>query len=187
MSVSVREIEVPADAVALSTLAGVNYTDAFCVELPAGPARSGEEWARETFEGAPTRTGAWLRCGWRLLGLRLAPSGGAGTILGWRLRHGDADFALIALDSWIGLSGELLFRPDPGGLLFATLAERKNPAARAIWAPIAPLHRRIIPALLRRAAARSAAWPPVSRRRGGRRPSRRRRASPRCCARRGRG
>lgn len=170
MAAEVREVEIPADALALATLPRVDYTDAFRVHLSAGPLSagpelSGEDWARETFEGAPERTGAGLRCGWTLLGLDLAPRRADGSVLGWRLRHGE-DFAVLALDSWIGLSGELLFRPEPGGLLFATMAELRNPVARAIWAPIAPLHRRIVSALLRRAAGRVSAGRPACASRG---------------------
>jgi hypothetical protein len=159
----VREVEVPADALALSTLPRVDYMDAFRVQLPDGPALSGEAWARETLEAASAETRKSLRRGWDLLGMKLAPPGAEGSVLGWHLRHNDADHALLGLDSWIGMPAELLFRPEPDGLLFATLIGQRNPLVRLMWAPIGPPHRRVVPALLRHAAARVAAGAPSAR------------------------
>ncbi len=49
---------------------------------------------------------------------------------------------------------ELLLRPEAEGLFFDTFIQRRNPLVRALWAPIGPPHRRVVPALMRRAAAR---------------------------------
>jgi hypothetical protein len=185
----VSEVEVPAGALALTTLPRVDYRDGFRLELLGGPVLSGEEWAREMLEGAAPETRRSLRRGWPLLGLKMAPPGAAGSILGWRLRHSDDEYALLGVDSRIGMPAELLFRPEPGGLFFATLIQQRNPFVRALWTPIGPPHRRVVPALMRGAADRLApgrSRPPRCRRRG-RRPSRRRRASPRCRGSRGRG
>jgi hypothetical protein len=157
----VREVEVPADALALSTLPRVDYMDAFRVDLPGGPALSGEEWARETLEGASSETRRSLRRGWPLIGLKLAPPGAEGSVLGWHLRHNEADYALLGLDSRIGMPAELLFRPEPDGLLFATLIAHRTPLTRILWAPIGPPHRRVVPALLRRAVGRVTARSPA--------------------------
>ena|GEM_PF-6701011 len=51
------------------------------------------------------------------------------------------------------MPGELLFRSEPAGFLFATLIHQPSPLLRAMWTPIGPPHRRIVPALMRRAAA----------------------------------
>jgi hypothetical protein len=108
-------------------------------------------------EGAKAETRRSLRRGWPLLGLKMAPHGAEGTILGWRIRHSGPDYALLGADSRIGMPGELLFRPEPGGLFFATMIQQRNPLVHALWAPIGPPHRRVVPALMRHAAARISA------------------------------
>ena len=153
----VEQVEVPASAPALSTLPRVDYRDGFRLELPGGPELSGEEWAREVLEGASPDTRRSLRRGWPLLGLKMAPPGAAGAILGWRLRHSGPDYALLGADSRIGMPAELLFLPEPGGLFFATLIQQRNPFVHALWAPIGRPHRRVVPALMRHAAARVSA------------------------------
>jgi hypothetical protein len=151
---NVKEVDVPADALALSTLSRVDYMDAFRLELPGDPALSGEDWAREMLECASAKTQRELRRAWPLIGLKMAATGTDGAILGWRLRNSDDDFALLGADSRIGMPAELLFRPEPGGLLFATFIQQRNPFVRLLWAPIGPPHRRVVPALMRRAAGR---------------------------------
>jgi hypothetical protein len=158
----VREVEVPAGALALSTLPWVDYRDGFRLELPSGPELSGEEWAREMLDGASPETRRSLRRGWPLLGLKMAPHGAEGAILGWRLRHSGPDYALLGADSRIGMPAELLFRTEPGGFFFATLIQQRNPFVHALWAPIGRPHRRVVPALIRHAAARVSARPRTS-------------------------
>jgi len=161
----VREVEVPASASGLSTLPRVDYRDGFRLDLPDGPELSGEEWAREMLDGASADTRRSLRRAWPLLGLKMAPSGAEGAILGWRLRHSGPDYALLGAESRIGMPAELLFRPEPGAFFFATLIQQRNPFVRALWAPIGPPHRRVVPALMRRAAMRVGGRPrsPVPR------------------------
>lgn len=153
----VEEVGVPAGTLALSVLPWVDYRDGFRLELPGGPELSGEEWAREMLEGASLETRHSLRRGWPLIGLKMAPHGTEDAVLGWRLRHRGPDYALLGADSRIGMPAELLFRPEPGGLFFATMIQQRNPFVHALWAPIGPPHRRIVPALMRRAAARVSA------------------------------
>lgn len=157
--ISVREVEVPADALSLSTLPRVDYRDGFRLDLPDGPELSGEEWAREMLEGAKAETRRSLRRGWPLLGLKMASDGEEGAILGWRIRHSGPDYLLLGADSRIGMPAELLFRPAAGGLFFATMIQQRNPFVRALWAPIGPPHRRVVPALMHHAAARVATRP----------------------------
>jgi hypothetical protein len=156
-AIVVTEVEVPADALSLSTLPRVDYRDGFRLELPGGPALSGEEWAREMLEGARPETRRSLRRGWPLLGLKMAPHGAEGAILGWRIRHSGPDHALLGADSRIGMPAELLLRPEPGGLFFATMIQQRNPFAHVLWAPVGRPHRRIVPALIRHAAMRVSA------------------------------
>jgi hypothetical protein len=154
-AIVVREVEVPAEVIALSALPRVDYRDGFHLELPGGPELSGEEWAREMLLGASSETRQSLRRGWPLIGLKMAPGGAEDSILGWRLRHSGPDHALLGADSRIGMPAELLFRPEPGGGLYFATFIRQSPVGRLLWAPIGPPHRRIVPALMRRAAERA--------------------------------
>jgi hypothetical protein len=149
---SVREIALPADARALSTLGRVDYTDAFLVE-PAGD-RTPEEWARAMVAGASPATRKGLRRSWFALGLRLGSPEDDGLLLGWPLRRSGPDFALFGAGSRIGMPAELLFRRQDDGLLFATFLRLGNPLVRLLWAGVAPGHRRVVSRLLERAARR---------------------------------
>ena len=152
----VRQVDLPAADAVLATLSRVDYTDAFRADVSSLWPRSGEAWAREMIEGAPPAVRKGLRQGWKALGLKLAPDGAEGCILGWRIRHSDADYALLGVDSRIGMPAELLFKPDGGSLLFATIVGQGNPLARVVWAAIGPRHRRIVPRMLATAIARQA-------------------------------
>jgi hypothetical protein len=148
----VRQVDVPEEARALTTLSSVDYADCFLVDARSGGERSGEEWARATLEGAPPALRRNLRRGWAALGLKLDRGGSDRSVLGWALRHGDTDFALLAAGSRIGMPAELLFKPEGDTLLFATFVQQRNPVAKAIWAAVEPGHRRVVPHVLGRAA-----------------------------------
>jgi hypothetical protein len=152
----VRQVELPAADTALATLSRVDYTDAFRADVSSLSPRSGEAWAREMIEGASPAVRKGLRQGWTALGLKLAADGAEGSVLGWRIRHSDADYALLGVDSRIGMPAELLFKPDGDSLLFATIVGQGNPVARVVWAAIGPRHRRIVPRLLAAAIVRQA-------------------------------
>ena len=152
---SVREIPAPQDARDLSTLSRIDYDD--CFLAPVGSAayeNTAEEWARAMIEGAPRTTRESLIRGWRMIGLRNGPADAPDRVLGWEIRRNEPDVVLLGARSWIGMAGELLFKREPEGLLFATFISQGNPAARLMWAPIGPNHRRIVADLLERAAAR---------------------------------
>jgi hypothetical protein len=150
---AVRKIPLPADARALSTLSRIDYEDAFLVETGVAEGQTGEEWARLILEGAPIATRAALVAGWSALGLRLGSLQSDECVLGWALRHSTPGYALLAAGSHIGMPAELLFRPQPDTLLFATLVQHQNPVARAIWAPVVPRHQQIVRGLLARAGS----------------------------------
>jgi hypothetical protein len=136
----VRQIAVPPAARALSTLSRIDYADAFVLETGPGEVRTPEEWARVVLEGAPLTVRTKLLMGWSALGLKLAYGHSARSVLGWGVRVSEPEFALLGADSRIGMRGELLFKPEPDCLLFATFVEQNNPAARAVWAATEPTH-----------------------------------------------
>jgi hypothetical protein len=50
------------------------------------------------------------------------------------------------------MPAELLVKREPQALLFATFVKKQTPLARAVWAAIEPLHRRVVPRVLRGAS-----------------------------------
>jgi hypothetical protein len=140
----VRQIELPPDACALSTLPRVDYTDAFLVDAPQAGERTAEEWARAIVEGSPAGLRRTLRMSWRALGLKLGPAQSEERVLGWQVHRSQPDHVILASRSIVGFSAELLLTREPRRLLFATLVQLKNPVARAIWAAITRGHQRTV-------------------------------------------
>jgi hypothetical protein len=148
----VSQVQLPADARALSILSRIDYEDAFRIET--GVERTADQWARAVFNDAPVAMRARLLSGWAGLGLKLAEPWSAGHVLGWKVRQTSPNVLLLAADSILGLHAELLFRTEPRGLLFATLIKQDNPAARAVWARITFTHQKVVYSLLDDAAGR---------------------------------
>jgi hypothetical protein len=134
----VRQIEVPAAARALSTLSRIDYADAFLIESERAQERTAEEWARAILENAPAKVRTMLLSGWSAIGLKLGR--GDQSVLGWELRKRTTDFVLLGAESRLGMPGELLFKRQPGALLFATFVQHDNQIARTLWAGVEPVH-----------------------------------------------
>ncbi len=152
-----HRVAVPPAARSLSTLPRIDYADAFFIAAGPGRQRSGEQWARAVLEGAPLRVRAGLLRGWCLLGLRIGWPRSRGRVLGWRIRRAAPDFVLLAAGSRIGMPGELLFKRERDGLLFATFVQQRTALARAVWGRAGPAHRAIVSSLLTQACRREAA------------------------------
>jgi len=133
---AVRQVAVPAAVRALSTLERVDYADTFRVELADVRSRTAEDWARAVLEDAPPAVRGQLLSGWSSLGLKV----GRGSVLGWHVRSSTPDVLLLGAGSWIGMPGELLFKRERSGLLFATFVRHGNPAARALWGRVERVH-----------------------------------------------
>ena len=146
------QISLPDDARTLSTLPRIDYVDAFAVT--ADVEHTSEQWIRAALRDAPPRVRRRLWWGWTALGLKLGPPWSSRGVLGWTVTRSDPAVTLLAADSWLGLHGQLLFRSEPRGLLFATFVQHTNPGARALWVAITPRHQRVVRSLLTHAAAR---------------------------------
>jgi hypothetical protein len=150
----VRQVPTPAAARALSTLAHVDYEDAFLVEIGPGQDRTPEQWVRAILEDAPIITRSALLSGWLALGLELGSPRSDGLVLGWEVRRSTPDFALLGASSRLGLPAELLLRRRRQTLLFATFVQQENHIARAVWAGVAPVHRPVVRYVLEQASCR---------------------------------
>ena len=154
LSGRVIQVPLPPDARRLSTLSRVDYEDAFIVD--AAGQRTAEQWARAVFNDAPLGVRARLVSGWLGLGLNLRGPWSARRVLGWKVQQSSPSVMLLAAHSILGLQAELLFRAEPRGLLFATLIQQNNPAARALWVRITSTHQKVVRSLLEHAARRAA-------------------------------
>ena len=148
----VRQVVLPADARELTTLSRVDYEDAFVVD--AGGQRTPQQWACAVFNDAPLAVRARLVSGWIGLGLKLGGPWSARRVLGWKVQQSSPHAMLLAADSVLGLQAELLLRTEPRGLLFATLIQQNNSAARAVWVRITARHQAVVRSLLDHAARR---------------------------------
>jgi hypothetical protein len=151
---SVSALTLPPDARALTTLSRIDYEDAFL--LDAGVERPADEWVRAMLNEAPLIVRTRLVAGWLALGLNLRAPWSAHRVLGWKVQHSDPKFVLLAADSWLGLRGQLLFRSEPRGLLFATFIQQNNPLVRSLWVKITERHQQVVQSLLIHAARREA-------------------------------
>ncbi len=152
---TVEQIAVPNAARALSRLPRIDYADAFRIHGIASRGRTGEQWARAVMEETPGAVKAKLLSGWLALGLRLGSPWSQERVLGWKVRCSDPEFVLLGAGGRLGLSGELLFKREPDGLLFATFVRQQNPIAQAVWARIETTHQQVVRSLLAHAARRA--------------------------------
>jgi len=144
----VQQVAVPNAARELSTLARIDYEDAFLVDVGAPPTRAAEQWARAILDDAPTSVRLRLWSAWMMLGLRLASPGSRRHVLGWEIRKATPDYVLLGSRSRIGMPAELLVKRHGKTLLFDTFVQKSNPIAAAAWAAIERTHERTVPALL---------------------------------------
>ena len=153
MTITIRQINVPRAARALSELPQADYEDAFVVQLGNAQERTAEQWARAILEEAPANTRRKLTSGWSTIGLKLSRER---SVLGWTVRQSTDDFVLLGADSRIGMPAELLFMRRARSLLFSTFVQRRNPVARLVWARVEPVHGPIVLGLLEDAQRRLA-------------------------------
>jgi hypothetical protein len=151
---TVRQVAVPPAARARSTLAHVDYDDAFVVDIRAAQSRTAEEWARAIVEGAPASVQRQLRRGWTALGLKLGPTRSDHFLLGWEVRRSTPDLVLLGAGSRIGMPAELLLERRQRSLLFATLVQHDNVIASAVWAATEPVHVPVVRRVLEQAGKR---------------------------------
>lgn len=155
----VRRIEVPGEARSLSTLARVDYADAFVADVDVHSA-SAASWGETALSAAPPGSRATLIAGWSALGLQLGR--GPDTMLGWRVQEDTPDLLLLDARSRVrpGFSAQLLLRRRDDDLLFCTFVMFHSAAARLLWRAVEPIHVRVVPELLEDARVRAAATAP---------------------------
>jgi hypothetical protein len=120
---------------------------AITYELAAGDARSlsAEQWARATWEGAPTIL-RWLQMlGWRFtLGLRLAPGRSLTRVLGWRITDDRPDTMTLQARSAL-ITGHNVVIVQDSTVQWTTLVHYEQSIARPIWRLVELVHRIVLP------------------------------------------
>jgi hypothetical protein len=126
-------------------LAGADRAITF--ELAAGDARSmsAEQWARATWEGAPTIVRGFLTLGWRFtLGLRLARGRSPTHVLGWRMLDDRPDTVTLHARSAL-INGHNVVIVQESTVLWTTFVRYEQPIARPIWRLVELVHRITLP------------------------------------------
>ncbi len=113
---------------------------------------SAEQWARATWEGAPTIVRGFLVFGWRLaLGLRLAPGRSPTHVLGWRLLDDRHDTVTLQACSAL-IAGYNVVIVQESTVQWTTLVRYEQPIARPIWRLVEFVHRIVLPYTLAHAS-----------------------------------
>ncbi len=150
-----RSVEVSDELRRLDSLADPDFVYACAIPSEAGNDRTAEQWARSVFEDMPRPLRALIVFGWvAVLRLRLAPRSSPSHVLGWSLLSATPTVAVLAVKSPF-LSAHLLVRVASREVAHVTFVRYDRTPARAVWALASPLHRVVIPYLLRRAARRA--------------------------------
>src|SRR5205814_7948317 len=145
---------MPEDIRALDTLQNPTRTYAWQVARPTADDRSAEQWARAVIEDAPRLLRWFIVAGWVVvLRLRLGPGGSSSYIQGYKILSNTQTLVIFGVESF-ALEAHLAVQVRDGDVVHATFVRYERPVARALWGLAAPIHRRVIPYLLRRAAVR---------------------------------
>lgn len=143
-----RRVEVPDSITSREDLAGASR--ALTYELPVEDATSmtPEQWARETFEGAPTPIRWVLVLGFKLvLGLKLERGRSSDHVLGWQMSENPADTVTLEAGSWLVAAHNVATVRD-SSVVWTTLVRYKKGVARPIWRLVELVHRILMPYIL---------------------------------------
>ena len=135
-----------------------DYADAFEVRVRERDRRSAEQWARAALEQAPLPVRWTARTAQRdLLRMQLAPRSAPGHIVGWRIRTSRPDVIVLEAQSPLLRGAIVARRVEPTRLVVSTYIFYSRPrSARAVWAVVAPVHRKVVRYLLGRVASDAA-------------------------------
>lgn len=147
----VKERNVPEAIRSLSNMDSPDYASLFTATTAQAADRSPEEWARAIVAGVPAASRLIV---WRAIcGLRLDPGASADHIAGWRIAdRGETWLRAEAASSF--LTAHIVFQVDDRQLSFATFVRYDRPRAAVVWPPVAVVHHRAVPYLLRTAVRR---------------------------------
>ena len=152
---AVRQIPVPDEARALSTLEQIDYADAFLVDTDPSGELPHERLAHVFLDDAPLALRSSLLSWWSALGLKLKPARSNGYVLGWEIRRSAPDHVLLGAESRVGMPAELLLKRHEDRLLFCTFVQLGNLVVRGVWAGVEPCHVPVVRRVLAQGAERA--------------------------------
>jgi hypothetical protein len=104
-----------------------------------------EQWARATWEGAPTIVRWFLLLGWRFaLGLQLASGRSPPNVLGWRITDDRPDTVTLQARSALITAHNVVIVQE-STVLWTTLVRYEQPIARPIWRLVELVHQLVLP------------------------------------------
>jgi len=148
MAQHVRQVPLPPEMRALSTLPQIDYSDVFLAETDRAQDFTAEEWLRKILESAPAKFKVAAPTTWFSLGLKHGLPWSDRTILGWPVRQRDPNFIRVGAESRTGMPAELLLKRNADSIILATLIQHRSPVMKRVWSAVAPHHRRVVPQLL---------------------------------------
>jgi hypothetical protein len=150
-SPAARRVEVPVGVRSRDERPQSDYASAF--ELPLGDRKflTPEQWARATFEGAPTILKAFMTAGWKYgLGLRLGPLTSPDHVQGWLIASSGPDSITLEARSRLIVAQNIVVVSE-SNVVLVTFVHFTRRVGRIGWAVAVPIHNRVIPFLLQRA------------------------------------
>ena len=147
VSTGVGLADVPEPIRAADTMVDPDYADVITLATDVAEA-SPEAWARAALER--TSTGRSAPTLWRLLGLRLGPRPSADHVQGWRIAARGDEWIRIETSSWFMTAHAVVHVAD-GKVSISLFIHYDQPVAAFICPPVATMHRRVVPVMLRQA------------------------------------
>jgi hypothetical protein len=125
-----------------------HYVDYFTMPAPEHmqAAASPTDWARAVCTLTPAAVAVWRG----VLGLRLHP-GAPDHIGGWRIGAETESWTRVEAESWL-LDAHVVFGLESNELSLATFVHYESPAAKLVWPPVAAVHQRSVPIMMRQGA-----------------------------------
>jgi hypothetical protein len=144
MTTVTQQHVLPKTIGSLSTIDRPDYVDLFTASSSAVRGRSPEQLARAVLDRAAGVRGQFA---WRfVLGLRLERR--ADRVAGWKIGDRGNDWLRLEAASRF-LTAQVVVRVDGGRLWVSTFIHYDRPIAAVIWTPVAVVHRRAMPGLIR--------------------------------------
>lgn len=127
-----------------------DYADAFGITRRRDDRRDASHWARDALDRAPRAFRAIVPVLWhRLVGFRLGPRPSADHILGWRIVESSPEVIYLRTESWLMAAAIVVRVADAEVRMITYLQFRRPRPARPLWVVLGPIHRFLVPRLLR--------------------------------------